>query len=102
MEDTPLSRSSLFASNLSLSLSELPQPRLSTPQESESLISSLLENENSLDMLLERIKNSHQNAKEASIFLKKRAQLEEDYAKGLQKLCSSTTYSAFQEYIQII
>jgi hypothetical protein len=47
--------------------------------------------EDGLACLLTRVKQTIQSTKEAHLFLKTRAKLEEDHAKALLKLCQSST-----------
>ena len=44
-----------------------------------------------MPLLLERIKQSMISCKEASLFLKKRSQIEEEYGRSMLKLAKSTS-----------
>ncbi|KAF8317782.1 Rho GTPase activation protein [Cantharellus anzutake] len=61
----------------------------------EAILRALCEMDGGVPLLLDRIKQSMVSCREASIFLKKRAVLEEEYGRGMQKLArqSSEVYS---------
>ncbi|KAJ9474960.1 RHO GTPase-activating protein RGD1 [Pseudozyma hubeiensis] len=61
----------------------------------EGVLRSLCDIDCGMPLLFDRIKQSMVSAREASLFLKKRAVLEEEYARGMAKLARSTfeTYS---------
>ncbi|KAI9105303.1 Rho GTPase activation protein [Phlyctochytrium arcticum] len=64
---------------------------MSEDQKAESIIQGLCDSENGFHLLLDRIKQDIFTTKEAVAFLKKRAQIEEDYAKAMLKLAQSGT-----------
>ncbi|KAF9219752.1 RhoGAP-domain-containing protein [Gyrodon lividus] len=61
------------------------------PSFDENVLRALCEIDCGVPLLLDRIKQSMVSCREASVFFKKRAVLEEEYGKGLQKLARSTS-----------
>ncbi|KAH7885795.1 hypothetical protein F5I97DRAFT_1875464 [Phlebopus sp. FC_14] len=61
------------------------------PSFDENVLRALCELDCGVPLLLDRIKQSMISCREASVFFKKRAVLEEEYGKGLQKLARSTS-----------
>ncbi|TEB29117.1 GTPase activating protein [Coprinellus micaceus] len=66
------------------------QPSLVEPGFDENVLRQLCDLDCSVPLLLDRIKQSVVSCREASIFFKKRALIEEEYGKTLQKLARST------------
>ncbi|KAI8802664.1 hypothetical protein BJ742DRAFT_714935 [Cladochytrium replicatum] len=66
-----------------------PALRSPTSADDERLIRTLSDYEGGFSLLLERAKESMVSCKEAVLFLKKRAQIEEEYAKSMMKLAQS-------------
>ncbi|KAI0272746.1 GTPase activating protein [Gloeopeniophorella convolvens] len=60
------------------------------PSFDESVLRALCELDCGVPLLLDRIKQSMVSCREASVFFKKRAALEEEFGKGMQKLAKST------------
>ncbi|KAH9926242.1 GTPase activating protein [Epithele typhae] len=69
------------------------------PSFDENVLRALCETDCGVQLLLDRIKQSTISCKEVAVFLKKRAALEDEYSKQLQKLArtSSADYSAASE-----
>ncbi|KAL0569063.1 Rho GTPase-activating protein [Marasmius crinis-equi] len=65
-------------------------PQLVETTFDESILRALCDMDCSVPLLLDRIKQSMVSCREASVFLKKRAVIEEEYGKSLQKLARST------------
>ncbi|KAF9266777.1 RhoGAP-domain-containing protein [Marasmius fiardii PR-910] len=65
-------------------------PQLVDTTFDESVIRTLCDMDCSIPLLLDRIKQSMVSCREASVFLKKRAAIEEEYGKSLQKLARAT------------
>ncbi|KAG7093520.1 hypothetical protein E1B28_007194 [Marasmius oreades] len=65
-------------------------PQLVETTFDESILRTLCDMDCSIPLLLDRIKQSMVSCREASVFLKKRAAIEEEYGKSLQKLARST------------
>ncbi|KAI0709675.1 GTPase activating protein [Cerioporus squamosus] len=61
------------------------------PSFDENILRSLCETDCGVPLLLDRIKQSMVSCREAAAFLKRRAALEDEYGKGLQKLARSTS-----------
>ncbi|KAG0703978.1 Rho GTPase activation protein [Suillus ampliporus] len=74
-------------------LSMIPSDAISLVETSfdENVLRVLCELDCGVPLLLDRIKQSMVSCREASVFFKKRAVLEEEYGKGLQKLARSTS-----------
>ncbi|KAJ2911869.1 hypothetical protein MD484_g8549, partial [Candolleomyces efflorescens] len=66
------------------------QPNLVEPGFDENILRTLCDLDCGVPLLLDRIKQSVVSCREASIFFKKRALIEEEYGKTLQKLARST------------
>ncbi|KAK7060825.1 Rho GTPase-activating protein [Paramarasmius palmivorus] len=67
-----------------------PPPTLVEPTFDEGLLRALCDMDCGVPLLLDRIKQSMVSCREASVFFKKRAAIEEEYGKSLQKLARST------------
>ncbi|KAK1222134.1 Rho GTPase-activating protein [Marasmius sp. AFHP31] len=65
-------------------------PQLVETTFDESILRTLCDMDCSVPLLLDRIKQSMISCREASVFLKKRAAIEEEYGKSMQKLARST------------
>ncbi|KAI0730966.1 GTPase activating protein [Earliella scabrosa] len=61
------------------------------PSFDENILRTLCETDCGVPLLLDRIKQSTVSCREAAVFLKKRAALEDEYGKGLQKLARATS-----------
>ncbi|KAA1468895.1 GTPase activating protein [Dentipellis sp. KUC8613] len=61
------------------------------PNFDESVLRALCELDCGVPLLLDRIKQSMVSCREASVFFKKRAVLEEEYGRGMQKLAKNTS-----------
>ncbi|KII87261.1 hypothetical protein PLICRDRAFT_55243 [Plicaturopsis crispa FD-325 SS-3] len=75
-------------------LSSIPQSEMETlvePGFDENVLRALCDLDCGVPLLLDRIKQSMVSCREASIFFKKRAALEEEYGKGLHKLSRATS-----------
>ncbi|KAG9309469.1 hypothetical protein JVU11DRAFT_10438 [Chiua virens] len=74
-------------------LSTIPSDAASLvePSFDENILRALCELDCGVPLLLDRIKQSMVSCREASVFFKKRAVLEEEYGKSLQKLARSTS-----------
>ncbi|KIJ65168.1 hypothetical protein HYDPIDRAFT_111063 [Hydnomerulius pinastri MD-312] len=74
-------------------LSTIPDDTASLvePSFDENVLRALCELDCGVPLLLDRIKQSMVSCREASVFFKKRAVLEEEYGKGLQKLARNTS-----------
>ncbi|KAF8159815.1 hypothetical protein B0H34DRAFT_782440 [Crassisporium funariophilum] len=66
-------------------------PSLVEPSFDENVLRALCELDCGVPLLLDRIKQSMVSCREASVFFKKRALIEDEYGKTLQKLARSTT-----------
>lgn len=66
-------------------------PSLVDPSFDENVLRSLCELDCGVHLLLDRIKQSMVSCREASVFFKKRAVIEEEYGKTLQKLARTTS-----------
>ncbi|KAJ3503257.1 hypothetical protein NMY22_g18312 [Coprinellus aureogranulatus] len=84
-EGTSLDRRDTLAT-----IHSVEQPTLVEPGFDESVLRQLCDLDCSVPLLLDRIKQSVVSCREASIFFKKRALIEEEYGKTLQKLARST------------
>ncbi|KAI9224925.1 Rho GTPase activation protein [Blastocladiella britannica] len=62
-------------------------------EDTEQVVTQLLELEGGLSLLLEQVKRNQNSAKDLVSFFKKRAVIEEEYGKSMQKLCHSLTES---------
>lgn len=83
--DTP----SLDRRDTLATIHSVDQPSLVEPGFDESILRALCDLDCGVPLLLDRIKQSVVSCREASIFFKKRAQIEEDYGRTLQKLARS-------------
>ncbi|GAW03253.1 hypothetical protein LENED_004962 [Lentinula edodes] len=68
-----------------------PTPELVETAFDENVLRALCEMDCGVPLLLDRIKQSMVSCREASVFFKKRALIEEEYGKTLQKLARTTT-----------
>lgn len=70
----------------------------------QSSISKLAEHDQGLALILEKVKQSQSSAKEIALFMKKRAIVEEEYARSMHKLVSTInikqSQSSFNDSIQ--
>ncbi|ORZ36762.1 hypothetical protein BCR44DRAFT_41832, partial [Catenaria anguillulae PL171] len=66
---------------------------MSDADETARVVRQLLETEVGLNVLLEQVKRNLVSAKDVVTFLKKRASIEEEYGKSLQRLCTSMSES---------
>ncbi|EJD07593.1 RhoGAP-domain-containing protein [Fomitiporia mediterranea MF3/22] len=67
------------------------QVQVVEPTFDENVLRALCDMDSGVPLLLDRIKQSMVSCREASVFFKKRAVLEEEYGRGLQKLAKSTS-----------
>ncbi|KAF5338656.1 hypothetical protein D9611_012793 [Ephemerocybe angulata] len=84
-EDAPLGRRDTLAT-----IHSVEQPSLVEPGFDENILRALCDLDCGVPLLLDRIKQSVVSCREASIFFKKRALIEEEHGKALQKLARST------------
>ncbi|ESK94826.1 gtpase activating protein [Moniliophthora roreri MCA 2997] len=68
-----------------------PPPTLVEPTFDEGILRALCDMDCGVPLLLDRIKQSMVSCREASVFFKKRAAIEEEYGKSLQKLARTTS-----------